>query len=199
MSIPDYEGLLPTKFNSAAMGDIPALGIKYSLRMIVLGPSLSKNNNLYLFILKNAPRVFAHLTIIARNPHQELYDYLKDEMGKFIIFANPDLPPSVDQVRRAQLSLKKPELVIIDDYSNDKLAEKNLFSHYMTRQRHGKLAISKRDLAMVVKDFNIPGYDERSIVHYYNRAAERKGQILRCGSVRGELRYNFHSPIQTEV
>ncbi|ETL79713.1 hypothetical protein L917_19711 [Phytophthora nicotianae] len=31
---------------------------------------------------------------------------------------------------------------------------------------------------MVVKDFNIKGVDERSIVYYYNKATERKGQML---------------------
>ncbi|EEY54641.1 uncharacterized protein PITG_19734 [Phytophthora infestans T30-4] len=128
-------------------------------------------------------------------------------------------------VRRTPLSSNKPDLIIIDAYSNDNLRRKNLFSHYMTRGRHFKLstiflshsycatdkmlrlnskyvtiqnANSKRDSAMVVKEFNIPGVDERLIVHYYIRATERKGQILLCDSVREQLRYNFDRPTRTE-
>ncbi|CEG46204.1 uncharacterized protein PHALS_02619 [Plasmopara halstedii] len=52
-----------------------------------------------MFILKHSPHVFAHLTIIARNPHQELYEYLRDKLDGFITFADPNSPPSVDQHR----------------------------------------------------------------------------------------------------
>ncbi|GMF27806.1 unnamed protein product [Phytophthora fragariaefolia] len=169
--------------------------------------------------------VFAHRTIIARNPHQELYEYLRDKVDGFITFADPDAPPNVDQVRHTPISSNKPELIIIDDYSNDKLLQKNLFSHYYTRGRHFKLstiflshsyfatdkmirlnskyvailkANSKRDLQMVVKDFNIKGVDERSIVYYYNKATERKGQMLFIDSVKGQIRYNFDMPIRIE-
>ncbi|KAE8998791.1 hypothetical protein PR003_g19628 [Phytophthora rubi] len=117
----------------------------------------------------------------------------------------------------------KPELVIIDDYSNDKLLQKNAFSHLFTRDRHHKLstiflshsyfatdkmirlnseyvgilkANSKRDLQMVVKNFNIPGVTETSIATYYNKATANKGQMLFIDSVRGELRYNFNKVIK---
>ncbi|GMF33948.1 unnamed protein product [Phytophthora lilii] len=190
--------------------------------MIALGPSFSAKNNLCMFILKHSPHVFAHLTIIARNPHQELYEYLRDKLDGFITFADPDSPPSVHQVRRTPMSSNKPELVVIDDFSNDKLLQKDLFSHYYTRGRHFEIstiflshsyvatdkmirlnaeyvailkANSKRDLVMVVKDFNIRGVDERSIVYYYNKATERKGQMLFVDSVKGQLRYNFDRPI----
>ncbi|RAW24850.1 hypothetical protein PC110_g18728 [Phytophthora cactorum] len=59
-------------------------------------------------------------------------------------------------------------------------------------------ANSKRDLQMVVKDFNIKGVDDRSIVYYYNKATERKGQMLLIDSVKGEIRYNFDKPIKAE-
>ncbi|EGZ13268.1 hypothetical protein PHYSODRAFT_511443 [Phytophthora sojae] len=208
--IPDFGASIPKKFKSASMGDIPALDIKALFRIVVLGPSFSGKNNLCMFILKHSPHVFAHLTVIARNPHQELYDYLRDKLDGVITFADPDSPPS---------------LVIIDDYSNDKLLQKNLFSHYFTRGRHFELstiflshsyfatdkmirlnseyvailkANSKRDLQMVVKDFNIKGVDERSIVNYYNKATERKGQMLFIDSVKGQIRYNFDRPIRIE-
>ncbi|EGZ17270.1 hypothetical protein PHYSODRAFT_502193 [Phytophthora sojae] len=208
--IPDFGASIPKKFKSASMGDIPALDIKALFRMVVLGPSFSGKNNLCMFILKHSPHVFAHLTIIALNPHQELYEYLRDKLDGFITFADPDSPP---------------RLVIIDDYSNDKLLQKNLFSHYFTRGCHFKLstiflshsyfatdkmirlnseyvailkANSKRDLQMVVKDFDIKGVDERSIVYYYNKATERKGQMLFIDSVKGKIRYNFDRPIRIE-
>ncbi|EEY68058.1 uncharacterized protein PITG_18495 [Phytophthora infestans T30-4] len=217
-SIPDFGASLPKKFKSASMGDITALDIKTLFRMIVLGPSFSGKNNLCLFIFKNAPHVFTHLTIIARNPHQELYEYLRDKLDGFITFADPDSPPSIDQVRRTPINSNKHELIIIDDYSNDKLLQKNLFSHYFTRGRYFKLstiflspsyfatdkmirlnseyvailkANSKRDLAMVLKDF----VDERSIAHW---ATERKGQMLFIDSVKGQLRYNVDHPIHID-
>ncbi|GMF64755.1 unnamed protein product [Phytophthora lilii] len=149
-AIPDFGGSLPKKYKSAAMGDIPALDIKKLFRMV----------------------------------------YLRDKLDGFITFADPDTPPSVDQVRHTPISSNKAELVIIDDSSNDRLLQKNIFSHYFTRGRHFKLstiflshsyfatdnmirldsgyvailkANSKRDLQLVVKDFNIKCVDERTI------------------------------------
>ncbi|EGZ27322.1 hypothetical protein PHYSODRAFT_475975 [Phytophthora sojae] len=192
-SIPDFGASISKKFKAASMGDIPALDMKKLFRMIVLGPSFSGKNNLCMFILKNSPH---GLTIIARNPNQELYEYLKEKLDGFITFTDPDMPPSVDQVRHIPMSSNKPELVIIDDYSNDKLLQKNIFSHYFTRGRHFKLstiflshsyfaidkiirlnseyvailkANSKRDLQMVVKDFNIPALTDRSTVMCVNK------------------------------
>ncbi|GMF66352.1 unnamed protein product [Phytophthora lilii] len=120
-AIPDFGASIPKKIKSASMGDIPALDMKALYRMVVLGPSFSGKNNLCMFILKHSPHIFAHLTIIARNPHQELYEYLREKLEGFITFADPDSPPKVDQVRHTPLSSNKPELVIIDDYSNDKI------------------------------------------------------------------------------
>ncbi|KAE8988983.1 hypothetical protein PF007_g21809 [Phytophthora fragariae] len=57
-------------------------------------------------------------------------------------------------------------------------------------------ANSKRDLQMVVKDFNIPGVTDTSIVTYNNKATGIKGQMLFIDSVRGELRYNFNKVIK---
>lgn len=114
--IPDYGSSIPKKYRQGSVGEIPALGIKTLFRMILLGPSFSGKNNLCMFILKHSPHVFSHLHIIARNPHQELYEYLRNELEGFITFY--DEPPSVDTIRSTPL--KKPELVIIDDYSNDR-------------------------------------------------------------------------------
>ncbi|ETP37548.1 hypothetical protein F442_14649 [Phytophthora nicotianae P10297] len=73
-------------------------GIKKLFRMVILGPSFSGKNNLVFHILKHSPHVFAHLHIIARNPHQELYDNLRDKLEGFIIFH--EHPPQVDAIRR---------------------------------------------------------------------------------------------------
>ncbi|EEY68105.1 uncharacterized protein PITG_18557 [Phytophthora infestans T30-4] len=97
-AIPDFGASIPNFFKSASMGDIPALDMEALFRMVVLGPSFSGKNNLCMFILKHSPHVFAHLTIIAHNPHQELYEYLREKLEGFITFADPDSPPKVDQV-----------------------------------------------------------------------------------------------------
>ncbi|KAG2791759.1 hypothetical protein PC112_g24127 [Phytophthora cactorum] len=47
-------------------------------------------------------------------------------------------------------------------------------------------ANSKRDLQMVVKDFNIDGLNDRTIVVAYNKATSSKGQILLIDSVKGQ-------------
>lgn len=214
MSIPDFGDQIPKKYRKDSVGEISQLGIKSLFRMIILGSSFSVKNNLCMFILKHSPHVFSHLHIITRNPHQELYDYLRDKLEGFITFH--DEPPSVDAIRRTPM--KKPELVIIDDYSNDHNLQRNVFSHYFTRGRHYKLstiflshsyfetdkmirlnveyvailkANSKRDLELIVKDFNIEGMTKQSVVQYHNRATANKGQVLFVDSVKSQLRYNF--------
>lgn len=222
--IPDFGAALPKQYRSAGVGSIQALDIKKLFRMIVLGPSFSGKNNLVMFILKHSPHTFAHLHIVARNPNQELYEYLKDKLEGFITFYDPDAPPRVEQVRRTSMNSGKPELVIIDDYSNDKLLQKNVFSHFFTRGRHFKLstiflshsyfatdkmirlnseyvailkANSRRDLKLLVTDFNIPELDEDSIVRYYNQATQHRGQILFIDSVKSQVRFNFDRVIKT--
>lgn len=108
--------------------------------------------------------------------------------------------------------------MVIDEYNNDKNLQKNVFSHYFTRGRHKLLstvflshsyfatdkmirlnseyvmtlkANSKRDLSMVLKDFNLPGIDEAKLIVAYNQATREKGQFLMVDSVQGQLRYNF--------
>lgn len=57
-------------------------------------------------------------------------------------------------------------------------------------------ANSKRDLQMIVKDFNIPGVNESTILTLYNRATANKGQMLFVDSVQSQLRFNFNKVIQ---
>jgi len=52
-------------------------------------------------------------------------------------------------------------------------------------------ANSKRDLKLIVSDFNIEGIDDEKILRAYNKATAQKGQILFVDSVKSKLRYNF--------
>ena len=221
MTVPDYGSGLPSEYRGKASLDIKDLGIKSLFRMIILGPSFSGKNNLVFHILKHSPNVFVHLHIIARNPDQEIYNYLRDKLSGFITIYDPNDPPRVDQVRKSKTS-DGIELVIIDDYSNDKNLQNNIFSHYFTRGRHFKLstiflshsyfatvkmirlnseyvailkANSKRDLQMVVRDFNIEGVDDHIMMKAYNGATSSKGQALLVDSIRQELRNNFDKVI----
>jgi hypothetical protein len=221
--IPNYDESIPKKYRKSSAKTIPDLDIKSLFRMLILGPSYSGKTNLLMFILKHSPNQFAHLHVIARNPSQPIYDYLKDKLEGFVTFY--DTPPNVDMVRRTPMSSNKVELVIIDDYGADKLLQKNIFSGFFIRGRHHLLstifishsyfatdkllrlnseyiailkANSKRDLQMVVKDFNIPGVNDKSIFRYYNQATKHKGQLLFVDSVKSELRFNFDKRIQTQ-
>jgi hypothetical protein len=214
--IPNYDDAIPKKYRGASVKTISELDIKSLFRMLVLGPSYSGKTNLVMFILKHSPNVFAHLHVIARNPNQPIYDYLKEKLEGFITFY--DEPPNVDSVRQTPMNSKKIELVLIDDYGADKLLQKNIFSGFFIRGRHHLLstifiahsyfatdkllrlnseyvailkANSKRDLSMVVKDFNIPNLNDRNIMIAYNKATSSKGQILLIDSVKSQIRYNF--------
>lgn len=154
--------------------------------MIILGPSYSGKTNLVFHILKESPHVYSHLYIIARNPEQELYNYIKKKLQGFVTIHDSEAPPSVDAIQKVD----GLQLVVIDDYSNDKKLQKELFSHYFTRGRHKGLstiflthsyfatdkmirlnseyvailkANSKRDLQMILRDFNLPGVSEQDI------------------------------------
>lgn len=222
MSIQNWGAALPKKYKSESYGEIKELKIQKLFRGIILGPSYSGKTNLVFHILKNAPNVYSHLHIIARNPNQELYNYLRDKLKDFITIYDPNEPlPTVDQIK--ELPAPALQLVIIDDYSNDKMLQKNVFTHYFTRGRHKRLstlflshsyfdtwktirlnseyvfilkANSRRDLQMVVKDFNVPGLTENGLLEAYNRATQDKGQMLLIDSVKQQVRLNFNKPLR---
>jgi len=212
--IPNWGASLPKEYKSTSHGMNELLHIQKLFRGIILAPSYAGKTNLVFHIIKNSPHVYSHLHIIARNPDQELYEYMKDKLAGFITIYDPANPPSVDDIK-ANGSL---QLVVIDDYSNDKRLQKELFSHYFTRGRHKLLstiflshsyfatdkmirlnseyvmilkANSKRDLKLLLKDFNIPNVSEDGLIAAYNRATHEKGQFLLVDSVQGELRQNF--------
>jgi len=211
-SIPNYYGS-----GSNRNDEIEKLKIKKLFRGIILGPSGSGKNNLVMHILKNSPNTFSYLHIIARNPDQPLYDYIREKIPNFVSFYDAESIPPLDQIRKNPIN-EGIELVIIDDFSNDPLLQKRVFSHFFTRGRHFKLstlflshsyfatdkmirlnscylmilkANSKRDLKMVVKDFNIEGIDDQKMFEAYKRGTQDRGQMLFVDSLKSQLRYNF--------
>lgn len=219
--IPNFGASIGAKYKDPAVKDIKELDIKSLFRMVILGPSFSGKNNLVMYILKNSPNVFSHLHIIARNTEQELYAYLRDKLSGFITFYDANNIPKVDEIRKSK-DTESIELVIIDDFSNDEALQKNVFSHYFTRGRHFKLstiflshswfrgtvkmirsnteyvailkANSKRDLMLILKDFNIP-ISEEQFYKSYLRATADKGQALFIDSVKTQIRFNFQQVI----
>ena len=205
---------IPKQYKTNKFGENKKLGIQNLFRGIILAPSFAGKTNLVFHIIANSPNIYSHLHIIARNPNQELYNYLRDKLKSNITIYDPDTPPSVDAIEKQS----EPQLVIIDDYSNDKNLQKNLFSHFFTRGRHKNLstlflshsyfatdkmirlnseyvfilkANSKRDLQMVLKDFPLKNCDEKMIFKAYEDATKDKGQMLMIDNVKNELKKNF--------
>ncbi len=213
----NWGSALPKEFKTESLGEIPALHINKLFRGVILAPSGAGKTNLVFHILKNSPNVFSHLHLIARNPDQELYDYIKEKLNGFITVYEADSPPTVDSIK------KDPnggvQLVIIDDYSSDKALQKHVFSHFYIRGRHKRLstlflshswfatdklirlnsdllfilkANSIRDLKMVISDFTIPSITLEKLIQAYEQSTKERGQFLLIDNVRAALRYNFN-------
>lgn len=215
--IDNWGGLLPKEYRSDDIGDIKQLSIKKLFRGIILAPSNAGKTTLVFHIVKNSPNVFSHLHIIARNPDQELYNYMKDKLNGFITVHDSMAPPSVDDIQKD--SKGGIQLVVIDDYSSDKKLQRDKFSHFFIRGRHKRLstiflthswfatdklirlnseylwilkANSRRDLKMVISDFSIPGLTLEKLIRAYTEATREKGQALMIDNVRSVLRFNFN-------
>lgn len=52
-------------------------------------------------------------------------------------------------------------------------------------------ANSKRDLLLILKDFNLPGVTKEDIYRYYKQATAQKGQMLFIDSVKQQIRKSF--------
>ena len=205
---------LPSKFKKASHGINKETGLSKLFRAIVLGPSMSGKTNMIFDLLKKSPAIYTHVHVIARNADQPIFDYLKERLVGHITFYDPqEPPPTVDQIKENGL-----QLVVIDDYSNDKMLQKNVFSHYFTRGRHKGLstiflshsyfatdkmirlnseyvmilrANSKRDLKMVLHDFPIRGVDENGLFRAYQEATAQRGQFLKIDGVQQKLYKNW--------
>jgi hypothetical protein len=213
-TIRDWTDALPQKFKKASHGINKQTGLSNLFRAIVLGPSMSGKTNLIFDLLKKTPSTYTHLHMICRNPDQPIFDYLKERLAGHITFYDPmEPPPTVDQIKENGL-----QMVIIDDFSNDKNLQKNVFSHYFTRGRHKGLstiflshsyfatdkmirlnseyvmilrANSKRDLKMVLHDFPIRGVDESGLFRAYQECTKDKGQFLLINGVEQKLYKNW--------
>ena len=222
--IHNWGAALPSRYKNDSLGDIKELGIKKLFRGIILAPSNAGKTNLVFHIVKNSPNVFSHLHIIARNPDQELYNYMRDKLQGFITIHDPSAPPSVDSIEKDPTG--GVQLVIIDDYSSDKKLQHDIFSHYFIRGRHKRLstlflthsffatdklirlnseylwilkANSKRDLKMVVADFSIPGMTLETLMRAYKQTTKDRGQALMIDNVQSILRKNFsREPIKLD-
>ena len=214
--IRNWTEALPQKFKKESHGINPKTGLAKLFRAIVLGPSMSGKTNLIFDLLKRSPSIYTHCHIIARNPDQPIFDYLREKLAGHITFYDPqELPPTVDQIKEDGL-----QLVVIDDYSNDKNIQKNVFSHYFTRGRHKGLstiflshsyfatdkmirlnseyvmilrANSKRDLKMLLHDFPIKGIDEAGLFKAYQESTSQKGQFLKVDGVQQQIFKNWHT------
>lgn len=214
----NYGAALPKKYKQDSHGVNKELNLQKLFRMVILGPSFAGKTNFVFHIIKNSPHVYTHLHVICRNKDQELYNYLEDKLSGYITFYDADNVPTVDQIKKTD----GLQLVIIDDFSSDKMLQKNVFSHYFIRGRHKLIstifichsyfaldkmirlnseyiailkANSKRDLKMVLKDFNLPKVDEHMIFSAYAETTSKKGQALLIDSVNGLLRENFKGKI----
>lgn len=213
--IPNYGDMIPKSYKNNKFGFNKKLDIPNLHRQIILAPSFSGKTNLVLDLIAKSPNIYSKIHLIARNPNQELYNFLRDKLGNLIVIYDSDNPPSVDAIKAIPNEL---QLVIIDDYSNDKKLQKNLFSHYFTRGRHKGLstvflshsyfgtdkmirlnaeiinilkANSKRDLKLILSDFNIPNITLDEFYKAYEDATKDKGQFLKIDSVNGLIRKNW--------
>lgn len=190
-------------------------------RIVVLGPSNAGKNNFVYDLLKRSPNIYKELHVICRNRDQPLYDDIAEKLGDQVSFYDADTVPTVDEIGRDEDDGMK--LVIIDDFSNDENLQKRVFADYFVRGRHHKIttifithsyykgctkmirlnadyivilkANSKNDLAAIVRDFNIPGVDENSIMDHYRACTAEKGQCMIVDNVRCKLKHNYHRVI----
>jgi hypothetical protein len=218
-TIENYGDKIPKSYKTNKYGFNNKLEINNQARIIVLAPSQSGKTNLCVDFIAKSPNVYSKVHLIARNPDQELYNYLRDKLGALITIYDSDYPPSVDAIKAIPGEL---QLVIIDDYSNDKKLQKDLFSHYFTRGRHKGLttifcshsffgtdkmirlnaeiccilkANSKRDLKLILTDFNISGMTLDDFYNAYSSATSEKGQFLKIDSINDIVRKNWTGEI----
>lgn len=107
-------------------------------RFLIIGPSGSgKTNNLLEFI-KRTSGCYYHIYMCCKNPHQPLYEWLKDELGDGITITDniDELPDCSDMEPKG-----KPKLIIFDDMltESEKILKK--IGHYFIRGRHDHCAV----------------------------------------------------------
>jgi hypothetical protein len=223
MSIVNYGAALPKKFQAKGRSQEfnEKLKMKTLFRGVILAPSNAGKTNLALHIIKNSPNIYTHLHLVARNPDQPIYHYLKEALEGHITVYEAGTIPSVDQIKDNGAQ----QLVLIDDYSSDKRLVRDMVSPYFIRGRHKGLstlflshswfaldklvrlnseylwilkANSARDMRLIVSDFTLEGVTIEKLMQAYQIATKEKGQCLMLDSVNGQLRLNFDKVINVD-
>lgn len=208
------EASLPKKYRPNSHTLNKETNLPKLFRGIMLGPSGSGKTNLLFDFLKRSPNVYTHLHLIARQPDQPLYDYLKDELQGFMTIYSEDNVPRPDDIKKNGL-----QLVVFDDWSNDiKWCQKHVVPFYI-RGRHKGLATlflahayhtgvpkmvrlnsevlmilrspSKKDLLSVLADMPIASVTREDLWRWYSDVSRDKGQMLLIDSTSQQIRRNW--------
>lgn len=210
----NWGAALPKEYRSKNSGFNSQTNLPNLFRGILLGASGAGKSNLLFDFIKRSPDVYTHLHLIARQPDQPLYQYLKDKLKSFITVYNEETVPSVDDIKPNGL-----QLVVFDDWSNDqKWCEKHVTPFYIRGRHRGLTTLflahafyagcpkmvrlnnevlmilkvpSKRDLKMVLKDMPIGGIGDEELWRLYSRATSNRGQMLMLNTLDQTIRFNW--------
>ena len=213
-TIPNWGAALPKAYQSDNSGFNKQTNLPKLFRGIVLGASGSGKSNLIFDFVKKSPNVYSHLHLIARQPDQPLYRYLKDKLDTFCTIYDEETVPSVDDIQKDGL-----QLVIFDDWSNDqKWCEKHVVPFFIRGRHKGLTTLflahaffkgcpkmvrlnseilfllrtpSKTDLRMILKDMPIAGVTVDQLWGYYQMILKQKGQIILLNTIDQTVRYNW--------
>lgn len=219
--IVNYYDKIPKNYINSKFGINKKLDIEKIFRMIILSPSGGGKSNLIVSLIADSPNIYGMIHLIAKSPDQPLYNFLRDKLGSLIKIYPVNEPPSLESIK---VIPDTPQLVIIDDYSNDSKLQKNIFADYFIKGRHKFLstaflchsyfacdkmirlnseyvcilkANSIRDLKMILKDFNT-NLTLEEFKKAYSSATSSKGQFLMINSLNNTVRKNFTGEIYDE-
>ena len=212
--VPNYGAALPKEYRSASHGMNDETDLPKLFRGIILGSSGSGKSNLLIDFLKKSPNVYTHLHLVARQPEQPLYLYLKDKLEDFCTIYGADDPPRVDDIKKEGL-----QLVVFDDFSND---QKWCAAHvvpFFIRGRHRGCSVlflshsfhagtpkmarlnsevlmilkspSKSDMKSVLRDMPIAGVNIDELWKMYSEVQKKRGQLLMIDTLSQTIRYNW--------
>ena len=214
MEIPNYGAALPKEYQSSSHGINKETDLPKLFRGIILGSSGSGKSNLIIDFIKRSPHVYSHLHLIARQPEQPLYQYLKDKLEGFCTIYGEDNVPSVDSIKKNGL-----QLVIFDDWSNDQKWCQTHVVPFFIRGRHRSLTTlflshawfsgtpkmcrlnsevamilkspSKSDMKMVLRDMPIGSVSDDQLWKMYSEVSKKRGQFLMINTLDQTIRYNW--------
>lgn len=212
--IQNYTAALPKEYRSESHGINKLTGLPKLFRGIILGPSGAGKSNLLIDFIKRSPNIYSHLHLVARQPDQPLYQYLRDRLEGFCTVYGEDNPPNVDAIKKEGL-----QLVVFDDFSNDQIFCKQHVVPFFIRGRHKGLTTlflshafhqgtpkmvrlnsevlmvlrspSKADLRAVLRDMPIAGLTNEHLWHLYSETTKDKGQMLLIDVVEQQVRFNW--------